>query len=121
MPIAPGGVDGVHQGALVVGLEAFDVQPVRGAGVFGELLDVGQRGGAVFLGFTGAEQVQVGAVEDQDGAAAGFGGGGCVSHVSKSIASGTCRGFFTGSEGAVVPVFRLAGGRPPLASVPGGA
>ena len=88
--LAAGGVDGVHQRALVVGLEALDVEPVRVGGVLGELLDVGQRGRAVLLRLAGAEEVQVGAVEDKDGAAAGFGGGGGFSHDCKSIAPG-CR------------------------------
>jgi hypothetical protein len=59
-------MDGVHERTLMVRLEALDVEAVRRAGVFGELFDVGQGGGAVFLGFTGAEQIQVGSVEDQD-------------------------------------------------------
>ena len=79
-------MDGVHEGAFMVGLEALDVQAVRGTGIFGELFDVGQRRRPVFLGLAGAKQVQIGSVENQDGAAAGSGGGGGFSHVCKSIA-----------------------------------
>ncbi len=87
MPTAlpAGGMDGVHECTLMVGLEALDVEAVRRAGVLGELFDVGQGGRAVLLGLAGAEQVQVGSVEDQDGAAAGAVGGG-FAHACQSIA-----------------------------------
>jgi hypothetical protein len=64
---AAGFVDPVHQLAFVVALAEVQLQPVRGAGFFAQLLDVGQRGRAVHGGLARAEQVEVGAVEDEGG------------------------------------------------------
>lgn len=65
--VAGRGVDAVDEGAFVVGLEGLE-GGVEGGGVGGAgRLDVGEGGGAVDVWFAGAEEVEVGAVEEEDG------------------------------------------------------
>ena len=65
--VAAGCLDTVDQGAFVVGLEGVE-GGVHGGGVgFAGGFDVGERGVAVDLGFAGAQEVEVGAVEEEDG------------------------------------------------------
>ena len=58
-------MDLVDQHPFVVALHGPQIEAVLGGGRGGQLLDVGQRDGAVQLGFTAAEQVQVGAVDEE--------------------------------------------------------
>ena len=64
--LAGGLLDPVDQGGLGIGLEGLQLVPGGGGGGGRGLLDVGQGRGAVQMGFPPAEQVQVGAVEQQE-------------------------------------------------------
>ncbi|KAG0939376.1 hypothetical protein G6F31_015314 [Rhizopus arrhizus] len=59
------GLHAVHQYMLGIGLKAFHGVPGGGRLRGQRLVDVGQRGVAVDLRLAGAEQVEVGAVQDQ--------------------------------------------------------
>src|SRR4029078_12993684 len=63
--VVAGIVDLVDQDALVVALHRTQVVSVFGGGRGRELLDVGERDGAVYLGFAAAEQVQVRPVDEE--------------------------------------------------------
>ena len=87
-PIAPPGldlrpelVDPVDERALVVGLPELHVQPELAPLLPAHRLDVGERGAPVHLGFAGAEQVEVGPVEHEDG------GHGCIVPVRQTPAA----------------------------------
>ncbi len=60
-------LDPVDQFAFDVRLAEHDVEAEALGGRAAKLLDVGERGAAVFLRLARAEQVQIGAVEDVDG------------------------------------------------------
>jgi hypothetical protein len=49
----------------VVRLPALDLHAVAGAGLRAQALDIGQRVASVLLGLSRAEQVEIGAVEDE--------------------------------------------------------
>ena len=57
-------VDLVDQHAFVVALHGAQIEPEFGGGRGCQLLDVGQRDGAVDVRLAGAEQVQVGPVDE---------------------------------------------------------
>ena len=65
-PVGTGGLDAVDQRAFVVALEMVEGSPMPAGQVGQPGIDVGQRGVAVDLGLTGAQQVQVGAMNDQE-------------------------------------------------------
>ncbi len=62
-----GAMDPVDQLAFVVGLEVLEHHAERRRQFVEAGFDVGQGGAAVALGLAGAQEVQVGAVEDEDG------------------------------------------------------
>ena len=57
-------LDPVDQFAFVIGLPEHDLEAEALGGRAAKLLDVGQRGAAVFFRLAGAEQIEVRAVED---------------------------------------------------------
>ena len=59
-------LDPVDQFAFDVRLAEDDIDAEALGGVAAKLLDVGERGAAVFLRLARAEQVQIGSVEDVD-------------------------------------------------------
>ena len=63
---AAGGVDGLDQLALVVGLEVLERQAVAGGRRLGPRHVVGQGGGPVDVGLALAQQVEVGPREEHD-------------------------------------------------------
>ena len=65
-PLLAGAVDAADQLALAVALETFDAD-AEGCAERGDVpLDVGQRGMPVNLRLARAEQIEIGAVEQQD-------------------------------------------------------
>src|SRR5262245_36741669 len=60
-------VDQVHDLALVVRLAKFDRELVAPRGLAAKLLDVLERRAAIGLWLAGAEEIEVGAIEDVDG------------------------------------------------------
>ncbi len=63
--IARGLVDAVDQRAFVVVLKGFDLRTGRFAAADQRAVDVVERGEAVMPGFAAAQQIQVGAVQNQ--------------------------------------------------------
>ena len=64
---ATGLVNPVHQRALVVALVKAQRKPVAGTGGGAQLLYIGECLGAIHSGFTGTQQVEVGAIQDKNG------------------------------------------------------
>src|SRR4029079_19578852 len=60
-------LDPVDQLALMVGLTELDLELVTGCGLAAELFNVLQLRAAIFVRLAGAEQIEVGAVENVDG------------------------------------------------------
>lgn len=60
------GLDAVHNGAFVVGLEGVEGAAVIRGDIGAVGLDVGEGCAAVDVGFAGAQEVEVGAVDEED-------------------------------------------------------
>ena len=59
-------VDLVDQLTLVVALHKMDFQAQRLSGGFAQGLDIGQTGLSVLFGFTGAQEIEIGAIENEN-------------------------------------------------------
>ncbi len=64
--IATGFLDAIDQSAFVIALEDGEFGTLRGGLLFESLIDVGQGKPAVDLGLACSEQVQIGAVQNQN-------------------------------------------------------
>ena len=64
--VIAGGLDAVDDGAFVVGLEGGEGGAEGGGVGFAAAFDIGEGGGAVGGGFAGAEEVEVGTVDEED-------------------------------------------------------
>lgn len=70
---APRGVDAIYDRAFVVGLECFEVDALGGGEGLGRVFDVEEGCCPVEMGFAGSQEVEVGAVDEED--SGHFGGG----------------------------------------------
>jgi hypothetical protein len=66
--VLAGGVDGIQQHALVVALHGTDLEAAAGRGIRRHPLDVGERRRPVQGRLPGAQEVQVGAVDEEQAA-----------------------------------------------------